>query len=129
MTRLNALKQATTKKELADILGVTQLFLTHRIYIKPIPDQYDQFKIPKRTGGNRIINAPKSKLKDLQSRVSTLLLDCIDEINKVKKIDSTLAHGFVRERSIITNAKMHLNQKNVLNIDLDNFFGYVCVNS
>lgn len=34
----------------------------------------------------------------------------------------SLSHGFVRERSIITNAMMHIGKKNVLNIDLQNFF-------
>ncbi|MBL4941707.1 MAG: hypothetical protein JKY81_08585 [Colwellia sp.] len=59
--------------------------------------------------------------------MSNLLLDCIDEINdkrftsqNIKK--PALSHGFVREKSIITNAMMHLNQKRVLNIDLDNYF-------
>lgn len=34
----------------------------------------------------------------------------------------SLAHGFVRERSILTNAMMHVGKKNVLNIDLNDFF-------
>jgi RNA-directed DNA polymerase len=34
----------------------------------------------------------------------------------------SLSHGFVRQRSIITNAMMHVGKKNVLNIDLQNFF-------
>lgn len=34
----------------------------------------------------------------------------------------SLSHGFVRERSIITNAMMHIGKKNVLNIDLKDFF-------
>lgn len=122
MTRLEALKLATTKRELASILRVKASFLTHTLYIKSVSNQYYQFQIPKRSGGHRIINAPSDELKDLQSRLSELLLDCIDEINKSKKINSTLSHGFVRDRSIITNALMHVNQKTVFNIDLENFF-------
>ncbi|EAZ97067.1 retron Ec67 family RNA-directed DNA polymerase/endonuclease [Marinobacter sp. ELB17] len=34
----------------------------------------------------------------------------------------SLSHGFVRERSIITNAMMHVGMKHVLNIDLKDFF-------
>ncbi|ANQ17082.1 retron Ec67 family RNA-directed DNA polymerase/endonuclease [Vibrio natriegens] len=34
----------------------------------------------------------------------------------------SLSHGFVRERSIITNAMMHVGKKHVLNIDLKDFF-------
>ena len=122
MSQLEVLKQATKKKELAAILGVNAAFLTRTLYIRSINAQYYQFKIPKRSGGDRIINAPTSELKDIQTRLSTLLLDCIDELNESKNKSSTLSHGFVRERSIVTNAEMHLNKKNVLNIDLSDFF-------
>jgi len=141
MSRLTKLKSAASKNDLALILDLKVSFLTNVLYrIKP-ERQYYQFKIPKKNGGERIINAPSSKLKTLQSRLSTLLLDCIDDINKIKypnptikypnpKVKhptpqikkSTLAHGFVRKHSIFTNAMMHLNQKSVLNIDLNNFF-------
>ena len=122
MTRLESLKHAKTKKELALILGVNASFLTRTLYIRPISKQYYQFQIPKRSGGHRIINAPTGELKDIQSRLSELLLDCIDEINKSKNLVSTLSHGFSRDRSIITNAGMHVKQKNVLNVDLKDFF-------
>jgi retron-type reverse transcriptase len=52
-----------------------------------------------------------------------LLLDCVDEINQAKNIVPKLSHGFTRERSIITNAQKHVNQRYVLNIDLHDFFG------
>jgi RNA-directed DNA polymerase len=152
MTKLEALKQITTKKELAALLGVKASFLTYNLYIiKPIT-QYTQFKIPKKNGGERIISAPNGNLKSLQSSLSNLLLDCIDDINRIKypkaeihklskdqvqysailkvkmqsaqvKQQPSLSHGFVRNRSIITNAMMHLGKKSVLNIDLENFFG------
>jgi retron-type reverse transcriptase len=32
------------------------------------------------------------------------------------------AHGFIKERSIITNANQHSKQKYILNFDLENFF-------
>jgi retron-type reverse transcriptase len=122
MPRLLALKKAETKVELAAILGVKASFLTHTLYVKDPANQYYQFIVPKKSGGHRIINAPTDELKDLQARLSMLLLDCIDEINDLKKIDSTLSHGFVRNKSIITNAFKHVNQKNVLNLDLSDFF-------
>jgi len=153
MDKLNELKKITTKQELASLLGVTVSFLTNVLYRLRPENQYSQFTIPKKNGGVRAINAPTKKLKSLQSSLSILLLDCIDEINKVKfpnsetnkpeaknsknnnietlkiKVPSaeikqpSLSHGFVRKRSIITNAMMHLDQKNVLNIDLEDFFG------
>lgn len=105
---------------------------------------------PKKKGGNRVINAPSDKLKSIQSALSRLLLDCLDEINRNNFPDSELAkssakhskvlkikcsnskvkqpsvsHGFERNRSIITNAMMHLGRKNVFNLDLENFFGSI----
>jgi RNA-directed DNA polymerase len=53
--------------------------------------------------------------------------DYAAEVLKIKISTSeikqpSLSHGFVRERSIITNAMMHIGKKNVLNIDLKDFF-------
>jgi len=139
MNKLGELKTITTKQELAKLLGVKPSSLTYSLYkVKPAT-QYHQFEILKRNGGKRVINAPNDKLKNLQSKLSILLLDCIDEINAVKFPESetslpkarqasnfeilkvkisnsrikqpSLSHGFVRNRSIITNAMMHLNQK------------------
>jgi 5S rRNA maturation endonuclease (ribonuclease M5) len=154
MSRLKHLKTITTKPSFARALGVNPSFLTRCLYIIKPENQYHQFSIKKKSGGERIINAPSDDLKNLQKKLSYLLLDCIDEINKekypksqlaspkmlsAKKIDHiaetlkikipsaevkqpSLSHGFVRQRSIITNAMMHLGKKNVLNIDLENFF-------
>ena len=148
MERLQALKKAKTKPDLADLLKIKPSVLTYYLYkIKP-QNQYTQFKIPKKNGGERIINAPTGTLKSIQSALSELLLDCLDEINRSKFPQSELArekakhskvlkvkcsssmikqpalsHGFERKRSIITNAMMHLGQKHVFNIDLEGFFG------
>jgi retron-type reverse transcriptase len=126
MSKLVVLKQITTKPELATLLGVKAQTLTHILYrLKPVT-QYTSFTIPKKSGGTRTILAPSEKLKSLQSSLSVLLLDCIDEINEVNTKKYTykhaLSHGFVRKCSIMTNAIMHINQKNVLNIDLKDFF-------
>jgi len=128
MKKLDALKQITTKPELAKLLGVTPQNLTHTLYIIKPENLYTSFSIPKRTGGIRTIYAPADTLKLIQSRLSNLLQDCIKEINDAKYPNlkpekvPTLAHGFVKKRSILTNAIVHLNKKNVLNIDLSNFF-------
>jgi RNA-directed DNA polymerase len=147
MRKLDQLKVITTKPELARLLGLRPSFFTYTLYKTATENQYTQFTIPKKSGGDRKINAPTDKLKSIQSALSTFLLDCIDEINqerfpnselarpivkhaKVLKIkcgsaktkQQSLSHGFERKRSIITNAMMHIGQKNVLNIDLENFF-------
>ena len=148
VSRLLLLKSAKTKPDLARVLGVKPSALTHCLYIVKPENQYIQFEIPKRNGGKRIISAPSGMLKKLQSSLSDLLLDCLDEIISLKFPNSeiasqkaknslvlkvkcsgsetkqpSLSHGFERKRSIITNAMMHLGKKHVFNIDLENFFG------
>ncbi|MFT5118035.1 MAG: RNA-directed DNA polymerase [Kiritimatiellia bacterium] len=126
MNKLEALREITTKHQLAVLLGVKATTLTYVLYVLNPSTQYTSFTIPKKSGGDRTILAPSNLLKFIQSSLSNLLQDCIDEINKAKYVDgrftSKLSHGFVRNRSIMTNAMMHLNQKNVLNIDLKDFF-------
>lgn len=118
------LKQAKTKPDLASILGVSASFLTKVLYKPGVSSHYHQFKIPKKSGGERIISAPSSELKDIQRRLSILLQDCREVIhfdNKVS-LDASVSHGFERNLSIVTNAEIHRLKKNVLNLDLENFF-------
>jgi retron-type reverse transcriptase len=132
VSKLAALQAIKTKRELAELLDVKPSALTYTLYILKPENQYISFQIPKKSGGKRTIDAPTGRIKFIQSKLSKLLLDCIDEINSQKKhlkhkkktapTLPQLSHGFARKRSIITNAHMHTNQKNVLNIDLDNFF-------
>ena len=78
---------------------------------------------------------PKSQLASPKMR-NKKDLDYAAKVLKIKipgaeSKQPSLSHGFVRDRSIITNAMMHLGKKNVLNIDLENFFdsfsfGRVC---
>jgi hypothetical protein len=67
----------------------------------------------------------------LQRRLADLLQDCVQEINKannrsdVDKHPDHIAHGFKRERSIITNARWHSNRRYVFNVDIKDFFGSI----
>ncbi|UPT35048.1 retron Ec67 family RNA-directed DNA polymerase/endonuclease [Pseudomonas amygdali] len=150
MKKIDALRTVTTKPELARLLGIKASMLTYVLYVLRPETQYSIFEIPKKSGGTRTISAPHDKLKSIQRALADLLQDCIEDINdskpksavKSKFINSkkndnpdyrkskffedvftpTISHGFVRKRSIITNAMMHLNRKNVLNIDLKDFF-------
>jgi RNA-directed DNA polymerase len=122
MSKLESLRKATKHGDLAALLGVRTAALTYVVYKLKPHSQYTKFSIDKKSGGKRIIFAPSPRLKTLQSSLSDLLQDCIDEINSGRKYTPSLSHGFVRKRTILTNAEMHLNKKNVLNVDLENFF-------
>ena len=75
---------------------------------------YQRFKIPKKTGGERLISAPMPRLK----RAQRWILDNI--LNLVEVHDA--AHGFRPGRSIVTNAAPHVQAHVVVNLDLEDFF-------
>ena len=76
--------------------------------------RYTQFSIKKKSGGERIINAPVGGLKSIL-RSLNFVLQCVYEPHKA-------AMGFVREKSIVDNAKKHIGQPYVLNLDIKDFF-------
>ena len=59
--------------------------------------------VPKKTGGVRRISAPKPKLARAQHWVLEQILEKVATSNE--------AHGFVRGRSIVSNAKVHVGQR------------------
>jgi len=122
MLRLSVLKQATSLSDVADLLGFRPTAVSYILYKKPLGSKYSTFQIPKRSGGQRTINAPCSPLKLLQQRLSDLLQDCFDEINCNQQRKDRAAHGFKRGRSIITNAQQHRHRRWVFNLDLEDFF-------
>ncbi len=75
---------------------------------------YVRYTVPKRRGGERTILAPKRELKALQRKV---LQDILMRVPA-----ASCAHGFVPERSIVTNAEPHVGKQVVLNLDLKDFF-------
>lgn len=121
MSRLEKLKAAKDRKELAALLGYKPSSLTAIIYQTPAKDRYTTFEIDKKSGGKRTIKAPDAKLKKLQSHLSQLLYACLDEIEKERDA-KPLSFGFRRDRWIADNATRHKRRKWVLNLDLADFF-------
>ncbi len=74
---------------------------------------YVRFTVPKKTGGVRLISAPRPRLKKVQSVIADWLM-------KVPLHDA--AHGFMPGRSIVTNAAAHVGRSVVINLDLQDFF-------
>lgn len=121
-TRLDKLKSCNSKPDLARLLGIDPVFMTRVIYIRNTDNLYSQFTIKKKNGSDRLISAPDPELKEIQSKLSDLLQDCLNNIRENSKEENNFSHGFERNRSIITNAEKHKLKKWVLNIDLSNFF-------
>lgn len=75
---------------------------------------YQRFLIPKKTGGERLISAPMPRLKEAQRWILENVLD------KANTHDA--AHGFLKGRSILSNALPHVGAEVVVNLDLKDFF-------
>jgi hypothetical protein len=92
----------------ADLRGLGQ-----KTKIQPL-SHYNYRVVAKRSGGLRLVEAPKARLKALQTRI---LRDILDKIPPHPQ-----THGFVRSRSIKTFALPHTGKQAVLRIDLRDFF-------
>jgi RNA-directed DNA polymerase len=120
---LEKLRDAKTLDDVARLLGFVPKGLSFVLYKIPDAKKYANFEIPKRGGGKRLIKAPEPRLALLQRRLAELLYDCLDELQKgAPPLRRSLAHGFERNRSIITNASLHKRRRYVLNLDLEDFF-------
>lgn len=122
MSQLTLLKAAASLRDVAQLLQFQPKALSFILYKKPPLTKYTSFDVPKRGGGVRKIKAPAPDLSLLQRRLSDLLQNCVEEINQSRKRKDSLAHGFKRHRSIITNATKHQRRRYVFNIDLQDFF-------
>lgn len=114
--RRYGLPEWKTEAELAGALGITvprlRSFSVHRPREKTA--HYYSFAIPKRSGGERLIRAPKRGLKAVQRKIHQALL--------AKLPVSGAAHGFIRGRSIKTGALPHQRPALLLKLDLQEFF-------
>ena len=111
-----------TRNELADFLDIPRKKLTYILYVKGVDNLYKSFDIPKKSGDNRHINSPTKDLKDIQEKLANALTTYERKIWEEKQITPNISHAFEKDKSFITNAKVHRNKKFVFNIDLENFF-------
>ena len=75
---------------------------------------YNTFTIKKKSGADRTIKAPCKGLKEFQKALNII----IQSIHQ----PHSAATGFVPNKSIVHNAKVHVGQYYVYNIDLKDFF-------
>src|SRR5690606_15823588 len=73
--------------------------------------------VPKRSGGHRLIETPKSALKDVQRVVLQEILN--------RAQPHPAAHGFRKRRSILSYTRPHVGRGAVLRMDLADFFASI----
>jgi len=122
MVKLGALKAALILHQVADLLNYRPRDLSYIVYKIPPALKYKQFKIAKRSGGTRTINAPTDALKILQRRLAEYLQDCLEELEAAGLRRNSASKAFRRRCSILSNAKAHRGRRYVFNLDLEDFF-------
>ncbi len=75
---------------------------------------YSVFRVPKRLGGSRRIAAPLPALATAQRWIHRHITSQIEHVES--------CHGFVKGRSIATNASPHARARVILKLDLVDFF-------
>jgi retron-type reverse transcriptase len=105
-----------TPEEIAQAMGISVGELRFLAFNRKTANisHYIRFKIPKKTGGERLISAPMPRLKRLQQWILKQILE--------KLPIHPNAHGFCLNRSIVSNAQPHVGSEIVINFDLKDFF-------
>lgn len=93
---------------LADLKGLTSRRCDPRL------EHYHYRILEKKSGGLRLIESPKERLKHVQQQILSGILDSVPA--------HPVAHGFVRGRSIRTFAAPHIGRAVLLRMDLQDFF-------
>ncbi len=106
------LYKCTKRSELAVLLGVDLNKLTYFAYGRG--NRYEEFLIPRKSGGFRTISAPKNGLVTVQRRLTEYLAEVYNP--------PACVNGFIEGRSIVRNARPHVRKRTILNIDLKDFF-------
>lgn len=107
-------RRIETAEDAAAFLEQQHGKMIYVLYRAPDDQRYTPFEIPKRSGGMRLIHSPKGLIREAQTKLAPYLLALYSAHPN--------AHGFIKERSILSNAKLHTGQRLVFNVDLADFF-------
>lgn len=113
-TRLidNGLPVVFDIKHLALLIGISTADLRKLLFAEE--RFYSVATIPKKSGGYRELDMPSVELKYIQRWI----LDNILEKIRV----SDFAMGFCKNKSVVDNAKIHVNKHCIINMDVKDFF-------
>ena len=113
------------RKDVAKLINIELKAITYVLYKIGIEKSYKSFEIPKKCGGNRVIDSPNKQLKRIQRQLGKKIYDIHKNYIDQKRIASNISHGFEMGKGIITNARIHRNKRYILNIDIADFFASV----
>lgn len=108
------LNELQSKTDLAGFLGLSLKKLDFFVNPSSMYDLYRNKLIPKRNGGYRELLIPRSDLKRVQRIIAKELENSYNPLPCV--------HGFVKGRSIQTNAETHIGSQVIVGVDIKDFF-------
>lgn len=112
----NQLPELPDVEAFAKAVGVTIPRLRWLAYHRDVDSgtHYHRWLVPKRDGSPRLISAPKPELKAVQRWIAR-------EITEHLPVHGT-AHGFLAERSIVSNGRVHAGARIVVKLDIKQFY-------
>jgi RNA-directed DNA polymerase len=114
LARFQALQ---SRKDVADLLDVRLMDVAYYA-VRAGTRRYRSFEVRKRRGaGMRMLHEPTVGLKIIQQKILEVLSAVYEPPEAV--------HGFVEGRSVASNALVHEGAREVLNVDLVDFFGSI----
>lgn len=104
----------SNKNDIADLLQIRSKDLIFFLYRIPEEKKYVKFELKTKKNKIRTIMAPCKPIRYYQEKLK-YVFDLVYEHHEA-------SHGFIKEKSIITNAQKHIKRKFVLNLDIKDFF-------
>lgn len=99
-------------KHFALLIGMSASDMTKILFAEEC--FYTHGKIPKKSGGHRELDMPSVEVKYIQRWILDNILEKIHI--------SEYAIGFCKRKSILDNAKLHINKHCIVNMDIKDFF-------
>lgn len=106
-----------TGQDVSDLLEIPYGQLLYLLYKQTDQKKYATFQIAKKSGGLRTIQKPFKGINIIQRKLNPFFI-------RSYKIKAPV-HGFVKGKSIVTNARKHKRHRFILNLDLEDFYGTI----
>lgn len=112
----NEIPEIRDARHLAELLGMTVSRLRWLAYHREVDTgtHYRTWMVPKRTGGQRLISAPRPVLKKAQRWIARNITEHLPVHGA--------AHGFLAGRSTRTNASPHHGSRMLIKLDIKDFY-------